>query len=76
MRIIILLISVLITGFLVKQQLDSRPSNTEPEAVINNESITVPKVPTAAEDVEKFRKDINKFMLETNDKRMEEIDNL
>jgi len=74
MKFISLLIALLIIGFLVKKQLDSSSSNTEYEEIIGNKTITVPKVPTAPKDVQKFEKDINKFMLEATDQREKEME--
>ena len=75
MRIISLLIALLIIGFLVKKQLDSNSSTTEYEDIISNENITVPKVPTAPNDVQKFEKDMNEFILNAADQRAKEVEN-
>lgn len=74
MKFISLLIALLIIGFLVKKQLDSSSSNTEYEAIISHENITVPKVPTAPKDVQKFEQDINKFMLDAADQRAQALE--
>jgi hypothetical protein len=74
MRFISLLIALLIIGFLVKKQLDSDSSSTEYEDIISNENITVPKVPTAPKDIQRFEKDINEFMLNAADQRAKEVE--
>ena len=73
MKFISLIITILIIGFIVKKQLNSNIVNKD---AINQNNIGVPKVPTAPEDVHKFKEDINKFMENTEDKRDEEIDKL
>jgi len=73
MKLISLLIALLIVGFLVKKQLDSSSSNTEYDNLISTENITVPKVPSAPKDVQKFEKDINEFMLDASEQRAKEV---
>ncbi len=74
MRIISLLIALLIIGFLVNKQLDSNSSSREYEDIISNENITVPKVPTAPNGIQKFEKDMNEFMLNAADQRAKELE--
>jgi len=74
MKLISLLIALLIIGFLVQKQLDSSSSSTEYEDIMSHENITVPKVPSAPKEVQKFEKDINNFMLDTADQRTKEIE--
>ena len=74
MRVISLLIALLVIGFLVKKQLDSNSLSTEYEDIISNENITVPKVPTAPKDVQKFEKDMNEFILNAADQRAKEVE--
>ncbi|MCK5354687.1 MAG: hypothetical protein KAJ63_06180 [Methyloprofundus sp.] len=74
MKLISLLIALLLTGLLVKQQLDSSSSNTEVEEVVNSEGITTPKIPTSSKDIRKFEDDMNNFMQDTADKRAEKLE--
>ena len=74
MKLISLLIALLLTGLLVKQQLDSSSSNTEIEEAVSSEGITAPKIPTSSKDIQKFEDDMNKFMQDTADKRAEKLE--
>ena len=71
MKFISLIITILIIGFIVKKQMNS--STVTKDAINNGNDFTTPKIPTAPEDVQKFREDINELMQNTKDKRDEEI---
>ncbi len=72
MRLIGILIVLAIIGLLVKQQLDSGSSSDRYEEVSEETGVSVPRVPTAAGDVQKFENEMNDFMQDAASKRLEE----
>ena len=70
MKFISLLITVIVIGLIANQQLTS---NADSKVAISNDEVSVPRVPTAPEDVQKFKKDMNEYMLNTNKQRDEEL---
>ncbi len=72
MKFISLIITVIVIGLIAKQQLTS---NKDPKVTTSNDEVSIPKVPTAPEDVKKFEKDMNAFMLNANKQRNEELNN-
>lgn len=75
MRVITLLITILIIGFLVKQKLGSDSSSTD-EKVSSPNNTTIPQVPTTPQDIGKFKNDLNKFIHEKNEQRIKDISEL
>jgi uncharacterized membrane protein YraQ (UPF0718 family) len=75
MRLVLLLITALIIGFLLEKQLNtsSSDSNTETYSGIP-ENGAVPNAPKSREDIQNLRKDLNNLMQNTTDKRNDSIE--
>ncbi|TVZ40960.1 hypothetical protein P886_0296 [Alteromonadaceae bacterium 2753L.S.0a.02] len=74
MRLIILLLAVVIIGLIVSKQLSSGKPQDSGQTDTTS-SIDTPKVPSAPQDVPKFEKQINEFMIDAaaeRDKKMRE----
>jgi len=74
MKLISLLISLLLVGFLVMQQLNSSSSVDKSIEGLDTGSVDVPKLPTSPEGVSKFEKDINSYIQDNADKRSQELE--
>ena len=74
MKLISLLISLLLVGFLVMQQLNSSSSVDKSIGGLDTESVDIPKVPTSLQGVSKFEKDINSYIQDNADKRAQELE--
>ena len=74
MRIILLLLTLLIVGFLVKTQLDSSSLPIGYEGVTGSEGKAHPNIPSSPKDIKKFEQDINDFILDSADKRSKELE--
>ncbi|PCJ29977.1 MAG: hypothetical protein COA90_10725 [Gammaproteobacteria bacterium] len=74
MRLLSLIITLSIIGFLVKTQLDPSSSSTRYEEAIGVDDTGVPKVPTSPKEFDKFEKDMTDFMQSSADKRKQEIE--
>lgn len=72
MRLILLLITVVVVGFLLDKQLNTNSTNSNIEASSDNS--VVPKPPTNKKEILKLKDDLNQLMLDTADKRSERIE--
>jgi len=74
MRLVLLLISALVIGFLLEKQLNISSSDSNAKIFSSmTENVAIPK---SQEDIQKLRKDLNNLMQDTSDKtnkRIEEI---
>lgn len=73
MKIISILIGLVLVALFVMKQLNSGSSRNNIEEVIDKENINTPKVPTSPKDIQKFEKDINKYIQDTTEKKNERI---
>jgi uncharacterized membrane protein YraQ (UPF0718 family) len=70
MRLFLLLITAVIIGFLLEKQLNTSSSDSNTEAYSGiPENGAVPNAPKSQQDIQKLRKDLNKLMQDTADKR-------
>lgn len=74
MKLILVLITLLIIGLLVKTQLNPSSPQSDLNNTIGNNEIIVPEVPTAPKDVKQFEQDMNKFVIDAAEQRAKEID--
>jgi len=75
MRIISLLITLLIIGFLINQQMSSKSSSQRSiDDFFDAQGISAPKTPTSPEEVKIFEKEINKFMQDSALERAKELE--
>jgi uncharacterized membrane protein YraQ (UPF0718 family) len=70
MRLILLLITAVIIGFLLEKQLGSNSTESE---IGHSENNVVPKPPRNKQDLQNLKKDLNQLMLDTKDKKAENI---
>ena len=68
MRLILLLVAVLFVGFLLEKQLNTGSSDTGIENTTGDSAVQAPK---NKEDLQNLRKDLNKLMQDTADRRAE-----
>ena len=68
-----ILIGLVLVALFVMKQLNSGSSRNNIEEVIDKENINTPKVPTSPKDIQKFEKDINKYIQDTTEKKNERI---
>jgi uncharacterized membrane protein YraQ (UPF0718 family) len=75
MRLVLLLITALIIGFLLEKQLNtsSSGSNTETYSGIP-ENGAVPNAPKSQKEIKNLREDLNNLVLDNADKRNEHIE--
>ena len=73
MKIISILIGLVLVALFVMKQLNSGSSRNNIEEVIDKENINTPKVPTSPKDIQKFEKDINKYIQDTTEKKTKEL---
>jgi hypothetical protein len=73
MRLILLLITVVIVGFLLDKNINTDSSDTE-YSLDKIENGIVPEPPRNQKEVLKLKQDINKLMLDTADKRSKSIE--
>jgi uncharacterized membrane protein YraQ (UPF0718 family) len=69
MRLVLLLITAVIIGFLLEKQLNTSSSDSSTKAYSG-----IPEngaAPKSQQDIQKLRKDLNKLMRDTADKRAE-----
>jgi len=66
MRLILLLVAVLFVGFLLEKQLNTGSSDTRIENTTGDSAVQAPK---NKEDLQNLRKDLNKLMQDSADKR-------
>jgi len=66
MRLILLLVAVLFAGFLLEKQLNTGSSDTRIENTTGDSAVQAPK---NKEDLQNLRKDLNKLMQDSADKR-------
>ena len=66
MRLILLLVAVLFAGFLLEKQLNTGSSDTRIENTTGDSALQAPK---NKEDLQNLRKDLNKLMQDSADKR-------
>lgn len=72
MRLVLLLITAVIIGFLLEKQLNTSSSNSNTEGYSGiPENGAVPNAPKSREDIQNLRKDLNKLMQNAADKRAE-----
>lgn len=69
MKLILFLIALLIVGLLVNKQLSSSVPSTRYDGVVGSEDVSAPKIPTVPEDVHKFEKEMNDFIMDAADQR-------
>ncbi|CCK76006.1 MAG: hypothetical protein KBT75_05100 [Oleispira antarctica] len=77
MRLVLLLITALLIGFLLEKQLNARSSdsNTKPYSGITEEGVA-PSPPKSQQDIKKLREDLNNLMLDTTDKEEKILNSL
>ena len=73
MRIISILVGLLILAYLSSKQATPEAPSRDLDTVTDNKEITLPKVPTAPENVKDFKTDINKFIQDTASERNKEL---
>ena len=73
MKLLSLLLALLLIGFVIKKQLDTNSTSQKLEELIESEGIDTPKLPSSANEYSKFEKDINDFVLDSADKRKQEL---
>ena len=73
MKIISILIGLVLVALFVMKQLNSGSSRNNIEEVIDKENINTPKIPTSPKDIQKFEKDINKYIQDATEKKNERI---
>ena len=66
MRLILLLIAVVFIGFLLEKQFNADSVDSSIESTTGNSAVQAPK---NKEDLQNLRKDLNKLMQDTVDKR-------
>ncbi len=75
MKFISLLITALIVGALVYQQLNTT-NTTSPSIAEEQSSPQQPKIPVAPKDVPQFEKDVNQYVDEISDKRKAQLEEM
>ena len=73
MKLLSLLLALLLIGFVIKKQLDTNSTSQKLEELIERDGIDAPKLPSSANEYSKFEKDINNFVLDSADKRKQEL---
>ena len=76
MPYLLLLIVVVIIGFLVVQQLEKPAPEPESEPVTLSSENTLPLVPTQAQDVEQFGKDMGQFLQNSAKDQLKDVDEM
>lgn len=77
MRIISIIIVLLIVAYLVSKQLTPETSSRSANGTMENtQDVTAPIVPTAPQDVNNFKNDMNKYIQDTASERGEELDRI
>lgn len=72
MRLILVLITALVIGFLLEKQLNAQKEiDTASESAENS---VVPKAPKNKDDLQKLRKDLNNLIQDSADKRAKSIE--
>lgn len=74
MKLLSLLMALLIIVFIINIQLTPSASTTARQGGIDDNTITAPKVPSAAKDIKTFEQDINQFMLDAAEQRKQQAD--
>ncbi len=71
MRLILLLITAVVIGFLLEKQLGSNSTDSE---IGYSENNVLPKPPKNKQDLQNLKKDLNQLMQDTKDKRAKNIE--
>ena len=74
MRLISLLIGLVIIALLIGRQLTSDAPSSEAQDHIDNQNVTLPKIPVAPENVKEFEADLNEFIQDTASKKNKELE--
>ena len=78
MRLLSLVITLLLVGYLITIQLQSSSRNTAHQDKLRAESElgvdSPPRVPTSPEDVRAFKDDLNSYINQQTEKRTQEIE--
>jgi len=78
MRLLGLVITLLLVGYLITTQLQSTSRNTAHEGALHAEAElgvdSPPRVPTSPEDVRAFKDDLNNYINQQTEKRTQEIE--
>lgn len=72
MRLISLVIVLAMIGYLITTQLNSSSSIESLEGVVDD--VGAPKIPTSPKDLPKFEDEINNFMQDSADERLEKFE--
>ena len=76
MKLISLLITLLIIGFLANKQLNSGSPFITQEDITGSSHSNIPAIPTSLKEVEQFKQDMNEFMEENTKKRFKALEDL
>ena len=75
MRLISLLLTLLLVGYLIATQLGHKSQlNNEALNASDTENLSVPRVPTSPKDLPKFKEDINKYLDDSLKKKRQDIE--
>lgn len=74
MKLISLLVALVIVGLLINNQMNQSSSRAAHELNQNDSNSTLPRVPSAPQEVKNFEKDINAFILDNPRLRMQEAE--
>lgn len=74
MRLISLLIGLVIIMYLMSKTLAPTTTKNNINEIVEKQGITLPQVPTSAQDLKKFEADINNFIQDTTTKRQQELE--
>ena len=74
MKLIAILAVLLVIAYLLKTQLGSESSSNKIDALLEQQKIEAPKVPSTPKDLKKFENELNDFVLDSADKRKQEFE--
>ena len=74
MRLISLLIGLVLIAFLISKQLASDSPSRDIAAIIEEDGISLPKVPVSPKDLKAFEADMNAFIENAASERKEELE--